>query len=124
METTYDVEIVLRERDYAVTERLVHAGEPSAWTESDVASVLKDILRAIDRVRNPDGGGKHVALRGFSWIVEPTPEGVVIAIEIQSGAAVAGPFRVDQRRLDRLVSAAIAAAAPPGPAHPPRPVVH
>ena len=125
MATNYDVEIVLRERDYAVTERLVHVGnDPAAWTETDVASVLKDILLAIDRVRNPDGGARHVALRGFSWIVEPTPEGVVIAIEIQSGAAVAGPFCVDQRRLDRLVSSAIAAARPQSPAHPPSPVVH
>jgi hypothetical protein len=121
----YDVEIVLRERNYAVTERLEHPGsDPAAWTERDVASVLKDILRAIDRVRHPDGGARPVALRGFSWIVEPTPDGVVIAIEIQSGAAVAGPFRMDQRRLDRLVSSAIAADRPASPAHPRSPVVH
>ena len=125
MNTPYDVEIVLRERDYAVTERLVHRGnDPSAWTEGDVASLLKDILLAIDRVRNPDGGDRFVALRGFSWIVEPTSDGVVIAIEIQSGAAVAGPFQVDQRRLDRLVAGAIAAARPPSPAHAASPVVH
>jgi hypothetical protein len=121
----YDVEIVLRERNYAVTERLEHpVSDLAAWTERDVASVLKDILRAIDRVRHPDGGAPHVALRGFSWIVEPTPDGVVIAIEIQSGAAVAGPFRMDQRRLDRLVSSAIAAERPANPAHPRSPVVH
>ena len=125
MPTDYAVEIVLRERNYAVTERLVHTGnDPAAWTEGDVASLLKDILLAIDRVRHPDGGARHVALRGFSWIVEPTPDGVVIAIEIQSGAAVAGPFPVDQRRLDRLVSSAIAADGPAKRAHPESSVVH
>ena len=31
-------------------------------------------------------------LRGFSWIVTPVGGGVAIAIEIPSGAVVAGPF--------------------------------
>jgi hypothetical protein len=63
-----------------------------------------------------------VTLRGFSWIVEPTSEGVVIAIEIPSGVAVAGPFRIDQSRLDRLISRVLAAARPTSAAPPP--VVH
>jgi hypothetical protein len=110
---TYDVEIVLRERDYAVTERVVHSGnEPARWTDADVEAVLKDILLAIDRVKNPTAVSRYVALRGFSWIVEPTPGGVVIAIEIPSGAAVAGPFSIDQPRLDRLISRVVAAARP------------
>jgi hypothetical protein len=116
MPITYDVEIVLRDRDFAVTERVVHAGnEPGRWTDSDVETVLKDILLAIDRVRNPDADARYVALRGFSWIVEPTPGGVVIAIEIPSGAAVAGPFGIEQPRLDRLISQVIAAARPSPP---------
>src|SRR5688572_22320275 len=131
MPLAYDVEIVLRERHYAVTERVVHPGsEPVGWTDGDVEIVLKDILLAIDRVKNPQAGSRHVALRGFSWIVEPTSAGVVIAIEIPSGAAVAGPFRIDQPRLDRLISRVVAAArplpdtpAPPAPGAPP-PVVH
>jgi hypothetical protein len=110
---TYDVEIVLRERDYAVTERVEHAGnDPAGWTDRDVESVLKDILLAIDRVKNPGAAARPVALRGFSWIVEPMSEGVVIAIEIPSGAAVAGPFRIEQPRLDRLISRVVAAARP------------
>lgn len=113
---TYDVEIVLRERDYAVSERLVHAGnEAGGWTDRDVEAVLKDILLAIDRVKNPHADSRYVALRGFSWIVEPTSGGVVIAIEIPSGAAVAGPFRIEQPRLDRLISRVIAAARPSSP---------
>ena len=116
---TYDVEIVLRERNYAVTEKVVHAGnEPAHWTDDDVETVLKEILLAIDRVKNPDAPSRYVTLRGFSWIVEPTPGGAVIAIEIPSGAAVAGPFRIDQSRLDRLIARVIAAARPS------QPVVH
>ena len=118
-ETAFDVEIVLRERNYAVTEHIIHTGnEPGGWTEADVEDVLKAILLAIDRVNNPDATSRYVALRGFSWIVEPAPGGVVIAIEIPSGAAVAGPFRIEQPRLNRLISQAIAAARPS------QPVVH
>ena len=118
-ETTFDVEIVLRERDYAVTEHIVHTGnEPGGWTEADVEDVLKAILLAIDRVNNPHAKSRYVALRGFSWIVEPASGGVVIAIEIPSGAAVAGPFRIEQPRLDRLISQVISAGRPP------QPVVH
>lgn len=111
MPITYDVEVVLRERDFAVAERVVHPGnEPAGWTEGDVETVLKTILLAIDRVKNPHADSRHVALRGFSWIVEPASGGVVIAIEIPTGAAVAGPFRIDQPRLDRLISRVIDAA--------------
>lgn len=116
---TFDVEIVLRERDFAVTEHILHAGnEPGAWTETDVEGVLKSMLLAIDRIKNPVAENRYVALRGFSWIVEPMDGGVVIAIEIQSGAAVAGPFQIEQSRLDRLIGRVLAAAAPA------RPVVH
>jgi hypothetical protein len=116
---TFDVEIVLRERNFAVTEHIVHAGnEPRAWTEEDVERVLKAMLLAIDRIKNPAAADRYVALRGFSWIVEPAEGGVVIAIEIQSGAAVAGPFQIEQSRLDALIGRVLAAAASV------RPVVH
>lgn len=114
---TFDVEIVLRERDYAVTEHLHQEREPRDWTEADVAAVLREILLAIDRVKNPTATDRYVALRGFSWIVEPTDDGVVIALEIPSGAAVAGPFAIDQRALDGMISSVLAAARP-------RPVIH
>jgi hypothetical protein len=115
---TFDIEIVLRERDYAVTETVRHGIAPSDWTDLDVETVLKEILLAIDRVRNPGATDRYVALRGFSWIVEPSEGGVVIALEIQSGAAVAGPFAIEQSRLDRMIARVIAAARPT------RPVVH
>lgn len=123
---TFDVEIVLRERDYAVTERVVvptappgPGGAPAEWTDAEVEQILKEILLAIDRIRNPAAERRYVALRGFSWIVEPIAEGgVVIAIEIQSGAAVAGPFAIDQDVLARSIARVLAAAAPL------KPVVH
>jgi len=111
----FDVEIVLRDTNQAVTERIEHGTEPRAWRDLDVETVLKQILLAIDRVKNPSGAGRHVALRGFSWIVEPMGSDVVIAIEIPTGAAVAGPFAIDPQRLDEMIRRVIAAAAAPGP---------
>lgn len=117
---TFDVEIVLRERNYAVTERIVHDGPAAAdWADEDVEQVLKEILLAIGRVKNPGADQRYVALRGFSWIVEPTAEGqVVIAIEIPTGAAVAGPFAASQAVLTGSITRVLARAAPV------RPVVH
>jgi hypothetical protein len=115
----FDVEVVLRERDYAVTERIVvptpQERPGHEWTEQDVESILKEILLAIDRVKNPHAEQRYVALRGFSWIVEPTAGGVVIAIEIPSGAAVAGPFAIEQAALDRLITRVLATARPARP---------
>lgn len=117
--TSYSVEVVLRERDYAVSEQALVAASPREWTAHDVAGVLRDILRAIDRAQNPAAAAdRDVALRGFSWIVEPADGGVVIAIEIPSGAAVAGPFDIEQPRLDSMVRRVIAVASPT------RPTVH
>ncbi len=117
---TFDIEIVLRERDYAVTEHVQHDGnEVPNWTDADVESVLKAMLLAIDRLRNPGRDQRYVALRGFSWIVEPSSGGVVIAIEIPSGAAVAGPFPIAQPKLDAMIGRVLGAARPERP-----PVVH
>jgi hypothetical protein len=116
---TFDIEIVLRDREHAIAEQLHHAGNDAAqWDESDVESVLKAMLLAIDRAKNPAADQRFVALRGFSWIVEPADGGVVIAIEIPTGAAVAGPFDIAQPALDRMIGRVLAAAAPV------RPVVH
>lgn len=109
----FDIEIVLRDRDSAIVERLEHDGnDVPAWTELDVHEVLKGMLLAIDRAKNPGSKQRYVALRGFSWIVEPTERGVVIALEIPTGAAVAGPFDIPQARLDSLITKVLAAARP------------
>ncbi|HEX6974970.1 MAG TPA: hypothetical protein VF147_11240 [Vicinamibacterales bacterium] len=109
----FTVEIALKDRSNAVSEEILHTGNDAPkWTEADVESVLKSMLLAIDRVKNPTVESRHVALRGFSWIVEPTPQGVVIAIEIPMGAAVAGPFDIEQPRLDKMIARVLAGAAP------------
>jgi hypothetical protein len=103
---TFDVEIVLKGRDFAVTEAVsVAHGEPASWGDDAVRDVLVEILRAIDRAENPDAGqDRAVVLQGFSWIVEPSNDHVVIAIEIPMGAAVAGPFAVGQAELDAMIA--------------------
>jgi hypothetical protein len=115
----FDIEIVLRDRETAIAQRLEHDGNDAPdWTELDVHAVLKSMLLAIDRAKNPGAHDRYVALRGFSWIVEPAEGGVVIALEIPMGAAVAGPFDIPQRTLDALINRTLAADAPR------RPVVH
>jgi hypothetical protein len=113
---TFDIEIVLRESDRAIARRIVHSGnDAAAWTELDVQDVLKAMLRAIHQAKHPASGDGFVALRGFSWIVEPASGGVVIALEIPTGAAVAGPFDIAQPRLDALIKRALAPVAPDPP---------
>jgi hypothetical protein len=116
----YPIEIVLREHNEAVSDSVQTAVPAHDWSDPDVETVLKAMLLAIDRLRNPKiaEADRYVALRGFSWIVEPTDGGVVIAIEIPSGAAVAGPFDIPQPRLDAMVRRVLAVASPA------RPTVH
>ena len=102
---TFNVEVVLKGRDFAVTQPVsVPHGEPATWDAIAVRDVLVEILRAIGRAENPQSQHREVVLQGFSWIVEPADNEVVIAIEIPMGAAVAGPFAVGQARLDTLIT--------------------
>jgi hypothetical protein len=111
---TFPVEIVLKGRDFAVTESLQVPSTPeTVWTEPVVREMLVQILRAISRADNPDApADRPVVLHGFSWIVEPIGGQVVLAIEIPMGAAVAGPFDVPQAQLDTLVAKVIQAGRP------------
>ena len=46
-----------------------------------------------------------VQLRGLSWIVNPFEGGgVVIAIEITMGAAIAGPIAIDKTALEEMIT--------------------
>ena len=103
---TVNVEIVLIGRDFAVTETVtVPEGASSKWNEENVHDMLVEVLRAIDRVQNPQADPERlVILQGFSWIVEPFETGVVIALEIPMGAAVAGPFVIPQAELDARIA--------------------
>ncbi len=93
---------------------------PRAWTDEDVSAILVDMLRAIERAKNPDvDPDRPVSLRGFSWIVNPFESGgVVIALELSLGAVVAGPFDIAEARLNEMIGRVIAAdrTAASGPA--------
>jgi hypothetical protein len=87
--------------------------DPRNWTESDVSAVLVGMLRALERARNPEASAdRPVALRGFSWIVNPFDEGgVVIALELSIGAIVAGPFDIAERDLSAMIQNVMTAEA-------------
>ena len=63
----------------------------------------------MDRLKRPGQADRPVALRGLSWIVNPYDEGgVVVAIEITLGAAIAGPFDVDKAALEGMIARVLA----------------
>ena len=106
------VDVWLRGTDFAKTQTISGSGsDAAAWTDRDVSKLLKAMLLSIHRAKHPNSTDTPVFLRGFSWIVNPFEEsGVVVAIEIQTGAAVAGPFRIDKKLLEDMISRAIAQA--------------
>jgi len=109
------LDIWLRGTTHATTRIISPVGrEPRAWTDEDVQAVLVGMLRALDRANDPQGAGERpVALRGFSWIVNPFDEGgVVIALELSLGAVVAGPFDIAERELSSMIARVIAADSP------------
>ncbi len=120
-----ELEVWLRGNEFAITDTVdVPVTEPAGWTDHDVRLVLEALLRAIDRAKNPDAApDRHVALRGFSWIVSPFENaGVLLQVEIQLGAAAAGPFPLAEAELSGMVSRVIAQARENLPSPPSRPV--
>jgi hypothetical protein len=108
---SHQVDIWLRGTDFATTRPLTGiAHDPSSWTDQDVAALLRQMLLAIYRAKNAEDDAEvPVFLRGFSWIVNPFEDrGVVIAIEMQTGAAVAGPFQIEKTILEGMIVRAIA----------------
>jgi hypothetical protein len=104
------VDIWLRGTDFATTESIDSVSRaPQAWTDDDVRAVLEGMLHAMDRRRRPGEPQREISLRGLSWIVNPYDEGgVVIAIEITTGAAIAGPFDIDQQALEGMIARVLA----------------
>jgi hypothetical protein len=98
----FPVDVWLRGTDFATTETVDSVvASPEAWTDDDVRGVLEAMLRAMNRTKDP---AASIALRGLSWIVSPFEDGgVVIAIEITLGAAVAGPFEIDKAALEAMI---------------------
>lgn len=106
---TFKVEVLLKGREDIVETDVDFEGpEPALWADDDVRRVMELTLGAFDRVQNPDAEERAVALRGFSWIVTPVDGGVAIAIEIPSGAVVAGPFEGDVDTLTATITRVLA----------------
>jgi len=110
---TVPVDIWLRGTNVATTDSIDDIPRaPGAWTDEDVRAVLLGMLRAMDRQKRPGEADRSVALRGLSWIVNPYEDGgVVIAVEITLGAAVAGPFDIDKTRLEQMITRVLASPA-------------
>jgi hypothetical protein len=109
---TIQTEIWLRGDNHATTTVIAPVPrEPREWTDGDVAAVLVGMLRAIDKAKHPDAPtDRHVALRGFSWIVNRYEDGgVVIALEMTLGAVVAGPFDIPEGDLTEMIGRVMAA---------------
>ena len=89
---------------------------PKTWTDADVRLILEGMLRAMHQLKHPnDSEMPPIALSGLSWIVNPYEDGgVVIAIEITMGAAVAGPFDIDKARLEAIIARVLSSPALPG----------
>ena len=114
------VDVWLRGSDIATTATVEGVTDPpAAWGDDDVRRLLEGMLRVMYQMKHPAEGEFPVNLRGLSWIVNPYDEGgVVIAIEITLGAAIAGPFEIDKAALEAMIARvlrpqAIPAIAPP-----------
>lgn len=103
---TIHVDVWLRGNDFAATQSIEGVvREPRAWTDDDVRIVLEGMLHVMHRLKHPTDSDRTIALRGLSWIVNPYEDGgVVIAIEIGMGAAIAGPFDIDKSALEGMIS--------------------
>lgn len=116
----FTVEVLLKGRPDVVARSLEHPVASRDWTDADVRELLHMALREFEQAQSPDADERRpVQLRGFSWIVTPLKQGVAIAIEIATGALVAGPFEVDAEWLTAAITRVLAApaAAQPGGVH-------
>ena len=116
------VDIWLRGQDVATTAPIdAVKRESKAWTDDDVRLLLEEMLQAMHRLKHPDDHDRPmIALRGLSWIVNPYEDsGVVIAIEIAMGAAIAGPFDIDKTLLEAMIARVVIQ-----PERPPRQMIH
>ncbi|MFA5909285.1 MAG: hypothetical protein WC815_10945 [Vicinamibacterales bacterium] len=103
-----DVDVWVRGSAGAVTHKMKGVpADADNWTDADVKTLLEQMLKALDRARDPAGDPPAVALRGFSWIVSPDPGGVLVHIEMQLGTASAGPFAIAEARLSDMITRVI-----------------
>ena len=103
------VEVWVRGTTDAQTGTLNGVKAPATlWTDDDVRHLLTEMLLAIERGKNPGGEPPAVSLRGFSWIVSPDEDGVVVHLEMQMGTASAGPFDIDEPTLTATITRVLA----------------
>ncbi len=115
---TFDVEVLLKGTNEVVAETVTYDGpEPAGWTDADVREVLLSIMRVFGRANRDGADGGEVSLRGLSWIVTDADQGVVVAIEIPSGAVVAGPFELPADDLTQMIARAISPGAQTSDVH-------
>jgi hypothetical protein len=109
-----ELDVWVRGTPRAMTRHISVPVSADQWTDADVRALLTEMLRAIEREKNPDGEPPPVSLRGFSWIVSPYEGGgVLVHLEMVMGTVSAGPFAIDEERLSAMVTR-VMAAAPPG----------
>jgi hypothetical protein len=116
---TVPVDIWLRGEHHATTRTIEgFARTPSSWTDDDVRMMLEGMLTEMHRLKHPSDEQRPVALRGLSWIVNPYEEGgVVVAIEITLGAAIAGPLDIDQTTLETMIARVLSGVRGTGTVH-------
>lgn len=108
----FTVEVLLKGREDVIARQMELAVAAGEWTDGDVREVLHMTLREFEQALSPDADERRpIHLRGFNWIVTPLPQGVAIAIEMATGALVAGPFEVDADWLTASISRVMAAPA-------------
>ncbi len=116
----FQVDVWLRGENHATTRTVTGLPRtPASWTDEDVRFVLVEMLRAMTRQKDPNSADPGITLRGLSWIVNPYEEGgVLIALEITLGAAIAGPFAIDKTQLEHRITRVLQTASksmPDGP---------
>ena len=103
-----DVDVWVRGRHDASTARVTGVeSDAASWSDRDVKALLEGMLLALQRINDPKGEPPSVTLRGFSWIVSPSAEGVFVHLEMQLGTASAGPFAIGEQRLTEMISRVI-----------------
>lgn len=103
-----DVDVWVRGATSAVTQKMKGVpADAESWTVADVKVLLEQMLKAIDRARDPHSDPPAISMRGFSWIVSPDQGGVLVHLELQLGTASAGPFAIDETRLSDMIARVI-----------------
>ena len=113
-----DVDVWVRGQQDATTRRIEGVpADAAVWTDEDVKALLEQMLLALERAKNPGGDMPQISLRGFSWIVSPEDNGVLVHLEMQLGTVSAGPFDIDEGRLTEMIARVMGGPKPSALVH-------